>query len=261
MVYYSFFGVKVYLKLVLVCCLEGIEVKLYIYLFIGNFYEDIVKVYVDFGLFMVDICIVNEVVCVFFYLEIVKLFEQKFEYLLVGQFNLWQDLEEMINFEICQVKVGKEVWMILKMNSLQDICMIKKLYEVSQVGVKVQMIIRGICCLVFGKKGWSENIYVVSIVDCYLEYVWVFVFYYVGEDCMYLFLVDWMVCNFSYWVEMVFLIYDENIKVEIMELLQLQLVDNVKVCVLDEFLSNIYYQLGNDLVICFQVEIYYSVKR
>ncbi|WP_367389317.1 polyphosphate kinase 1 [Lewinella sp. LCG006] len=260
-VHYSFPGVKVHSKLALVRRLEGKDAKLYAYLATGNFHEDTAKVYADFGLFTADERIVNEVARVFSYLETVKMPETPFEHLLVGQFNLRENLEKKIDFEIQQAKAGKEAWMILKMNSLQDPRMIKKLYQASQAGVKIKMIIRGICCLVPGKKGWSENIHAISIVDRYLEHARVFVFHHGGEDQMYLSSADWMTRNLSYRVETAFPIYDENIKVEIMESLQLQLNDNVKARVLDESLSNTYYQSGNDLAIRSQVETYFSAKR
>ncbi len=260
-VHYSFPGVKVHSKLALVRRLEGAQAKLYTYLSTGNFHEDTAKVYADFGLFTADTRIANEVARVFSYLETVKLPEQQFEHLLVGQFNLREDLERKIDYEIRQAKAGKAAWMIMKMNSLQDTRMINKLYEASKAGVKVQMIIRGICCLVAGKKGWSENIHAVSIVDRFLEHARVFVFHHGGEDQMYLSSADWMVRNLSYRVETAFPIYDENIKVEIMESLQLQLADNVKARILDKDLSNQYYQSGSDLEIRSQVETYYTVKR
>lgn len=261
-VHYSFPGVKVHSKLALVRRLENNkEAKLYSYLATGNFHEDTAKVYGDFGLFTADERIVNEVARVFSYLETVKIPETPFEHLLVGQFNLRENLEKKIDFEIQQAKAGKEAWMILKMNSLQDPRMIKKLYQASQAGVKIKMIIRGICCLVPGKKGWSENIHAISIVDRYLEHARVFVFHHGGEDQMYLSSADWMTRNLSYRVETAFPIYDENIKVEIMESLQLQLGDNVKARILDESLSNTYYQSGNDLAIRSQIETYYSAKR
>lgn len=260
-VHYSFPGVKVHSKLALVRRLEGKEAKLYAYLATGNFHEDTAKIYADFGLFTADDRIVNEVARVFSYLETVKIPETPFEHLLVGQFNLRENLEKKIDFEIQQAKAGKEAWMILKMNSLQDQRMIKKLYEASQAGVKIKMIIRGICCLVPGKKGWSENIHAISIVDRYLEHARVFVFHHGGEDQMYLSSADWMTRNLSYRVETAFPIYDEDIKVEIMESLQLQLNDNVKARILDESLSNTYYQSGNDLAIRSQIETYFSAKR
>jgi polyphosphate kinase len=260
-VHYSFPGVKVHSKLALVRRVEGKDAKLYAYLATGNFHEDTAKVYADFGLFTADERIVNEVARVFSYLETVKIPETPFEHLLVGQFNLRENLEKKIDFEIQQAKAGKEAWMILKMNSLQDSRMIKKLYQASQAGVKIKMIIRGICCLVPGKKGWSENIHAISIVDRYLEHARVFVFHHGGEDQMYLSSADWMTRNLSYRVETAFPIYDENIKVEIMESLQLQLSDNVKARILDESLSNTYYQSGNDLAIRSQVETYFSAKR
>lgn len=260
-VHYSFPGVKVHSKLALVRRMEGKKARMYAYLSTGNFHEDTAKIYADFGLFTADKRIVSEVARVFSYLETVKIPETPFQHLLVGQFNLREDLEKKIDFEIKQAKAGKPAWMILKMNSLQDTRMIRKLYEASQAGVEVKMIVRGICCLVPGKKGWSENIHAISIVDRFLEHARVFVFHHGGEDQIYLSSADWMTRNLSYRVETAFPIYDENLKIEIMESLQLQLNDNVKARVLDQNLSNTYYQSGSDLAIRSQVETYFSAKR
>ena len=260
-VHYSFPGVKVHSKLALVRRIDGNEANLYAYLATGNFHEDTAKVYADFGLFTADPRLVNEVARVFSYLETVKLPDQPFQHLLVGQFNLREGLEEKINYEIKQAKAGKPAWMILKMNSLQDLRMIEKLYEASRAGVKIQLIIRGICCLVPGKKGWSENIKAISIVDRYLEHARVFVFHHGGEDQLYLSSADWMVRNLSYRIETAFPIYDPTIKAEIMETLQVQLSDNVKARVLNQSLSNTYHHSGSDLAIRSQVEIYYTIKR
>jgi polyphosphate kinase len=234
---------------------------MYAYLSTGNFHEDTAKIYADLGIFTADERLVNEVARVFSYLETVKLPEQPFEHLLVGQFNLRTALEEKIDYEIEQAKAGKPASMILKMNSLQDRRMIAKLYEASQAGVKIDMVIRGICCLVPGKKGWSENVHAISIVDRYLEHARVFVFHHGGEEQIYLSSADFMTRNLSYRIETAFPVYDPDIKAEILEVLQLQLTDNVKARVLDEGLTNTYFKSGEDLAIRSQIETYYHVKR
>ncbi|MEL7222314.1 MAG: polyphosphate kinase 1, partial [Bacteroidota bacterium] len=212
-VHYSFPGVKVHSKLALVRRTEeNGKGQLYAYLSTGNFHEDTAKIYADFGLFTADTRLVNEVARVFSYLETVKLPEQKFEHLLVGQFNLREALVKKIDFEIAQAKQGKPASMILKMNSLQDRMMINKLYEASEAGVKIQLIVRGINCLISNKKGWSENIHTISIVDRFLEHARVFVFHHGGEQQMYLSSADWMERNLSYRIETCFPVYDLKLK-------------------------------------------------
>lgn len=128
---------------------------------------------------------------------------------------MWSGFEVMFKQEIKYVKVGCKVYVIFKMNSLEDFGMIEKVYEVCQAGVKVQLIVCGICCVVLDVEGVSENLEVISIVDCFLEYVWVYIFGNGGEECLFFVLVDWMICNLDCWVEVVFLVYDEKICEEI----------------------------------------------
>lgn len=260
-VHYSFPGVKVHSKLALVRRLEGFGSRMYAYLSTGNFHEDTAKVYSDFGVFTANKKIVSEVTRVFSFLETVKVPAHGFEHLLVGQFNLRTKLEELIDFEIEQVKQNKKAEIILKMNSLQDSAMIKKLYAASQQGVKIKLIIRGICCLVPGIKGISENIEAISIVDRFLEHARVFIFHHAGKELMYLSSADWMVRNLSHRVETTFPIYDEKIRKQIKDIINIQLSDNVKARVLDKDLSNTYYRDDSDLAIRSQLETYFYIKR
>ncbi|MDX1939256.1 MAG: polyphosphate kinase 1 [Saprospiraceae bacterium] len=260
-VHYSFPGVKVHSKLALVRRDEEQGSKLYTYLSTGNFHEDTAKVYTDFGLFTADERITKEVARVFSFLETIKLPELDFEHLLVGKFNLRTGLEELIDYEIAEAKSGKRAEMILKMNSIQDMPMIQKLYEASKAGVKIKLIIRGICCLVPGIKGLSENIEAISIVDRYLEHARVFIFHHSGEERLYLSSADWMVRNLTYRVETAFPVYAENLKKEIKKYIQIQLNDNVKARVLDKTLSNQYRRNTTDIVIRSQLETYDTIKR
>jgi polyphosphate kinase len=203
----------------------------------------------------------NEVARVFNYLETVKVPAQEFKHLLVGQFNLRRDLNSLIDQEIANAKAKKEAKIILKMNSLQDQEMIAKLYEASQAGVKIQLIVRGIMCLVPQLKGYSENIEAISIVDRYLEHARVFIFHNDGKEQIYFSSADWMVRNLSHRIETAFPIYDEKIKQEIKELIDLQLQDNVKARILDGEHKNEYKKSGSDLAIQSQIETYYYFKR
>lgn len=260
-VHYSFPGVKVHSKLALVRRIEGKQARMYAYLATGNFHEDTVKVYSDFGLFTSDQRLVNEVVRVFSFLETMKAPSQPFKHLLVGQFNLRSELERLIDFEIKQAKSGHKAEIILKINSLEDEHMIQRLYKASQAGVQIRMIVRGICCLVPGEPGLSENIQAVSIVDRYLEHARVFYFHHNGEEKTYLSSVDWMVRNLNYRIETTFPIYDIHLKTEIKDFLDIQLSDNVKSRLLDKELSNRYNKNDSDISIRSQLETYFYIRR
>lgn len=261
LVHYSFPGVKVHSKLALVRRMEGSGSRMYAYLSTGNFHEGTAKIYSDFGLFTTDPRLVSEVGRVFSYLETAQVPQQDFEHLLVGQFNLRKELENLIEYEIEQAEQGKPAKITLKMNSLQDQQMIERLYRASRKGVEIQMIIRGICSLVPGKKGFSENIQAISIVDRFLEHARVFIFHHSGEEKIYLSSADWMVRNLSYRIETTFPVYDENIRQQVKDFIDIQLNDNVKSRTLDESLSNIYRRDGSDIPIRSQFETYYHIKR
>ena len=258
---YSFPGVKVHAKIALVRRLEATGPKIYTYLSTGNFHEGTAKVYADFGLFTAHEGITNEVARVFSFLETVKVPPAPFEHLLVGQFNLRTRLMALIDHEIEQAKAGNKAKIILKMNSIQDQDIIKKLYEASNAGVQIKMIVRGICCIVPGIKGYSENIEIVSIVDRFLEHARVFMFHHSGERKLYLSSADWMVRNLSHRLETAFPIYDEALRREIFSYLNIQLADNVKARILDKEFKNEYAKGGADLATRSQLDIYYYNKR
>ncbi|MEM9992088.1 MAG: polyphosphate kinase 1, partial [Bacteroidota bacterium] len=260
-VHYSFPGVKVHSKIALVRRQEGNNFRLYSYLSTGNFHEDTAKIYSDLGIFTADERLTKEVGRVFAYLETVKVPEQRFEHLLVGQFNLRRGLVDLIDQEIEHAKAGRKAEIILKMNSLQDRPMIKKLYEASQQGVKIKLIIRGICSLIPGLEGWSENIQAISIVDRFLEHARIFVFHNNGEEQVYMSSADWMVRNLSYRIEVAFPIYCQEVKQEIKNFINIQLNDNVKARILDEAQQNNYHHGNADIAIRSQIETYYHIKR
>ncbi|PHI18917.1 polyphosphate kinase 1 [Lewinellaceae bacterium SD302] len=260
-VHYSFPGVKVHSKLGLVRRYHNGQEKIYNYLSTGNFHEDTAKIYSDFGLFTADERLTNEVSRVFSFLETVNVPQLNFEHLLVGQFNLRPDLEALIDFETAEAKAGRPARILLKMNSLQDELMIQKLYDAGRAGVKVQMIIRGICCLIPGIPGVSDNIHAVSIVDRYLEHARVFNFHHAGAEKMYLSSADFMTRNLSHRIETTFPIYDEEIKKIIRYCLDLQLSDNQKARLLSDQQGNPYYKGGSNLPVTSQEETYHYLKR
>ncbi len=232
---YSIPGLKVHTKTALVIRKDG--KKDFAYLSTGNFNENTAKVYVDYGYFTTNEQIIEELKALFNYLEH-KVSDFEFKQLLVGQFNLNSELKRLIQQEIDNVDKGGKGYMLLKMNGLQDREMIERLYRASQKGVKIDIILRGVCCLKPNQK-YSKNIRVVRIVDQFLEHARAFYFYNNGDDLLYLSSADWMNRNLHRRVECAFPILDEEAKKELLDVLNIQLADNVSARLLDENLNNI----------------------
>lgn len=260
-VHYSFPGVKVHSKLALVRRMENGKPRLYAYLATGNFHEETAQVYSDFGVFTTDPRLTAEVSNVFSFLENIKPPRQEFEHLFVGKFNLRPALYALIDHEIAEAKAGKTARILIKTNSIEDKDVIRKLYEASGAGVKIQLIVRGICCLVPGVEGESDNIEIISIVDRFLEHARVFVFHHSGAEKMFLSSADLMQRNLNFRIETAFPVYDEDIKKEIMDLLNLQLEDNVKARMIDRFDRNEYRRGNSDIPVRAQLETYFHFKR
>ena len=151
-------------------------------------------------------------------------------------------LGDMIDVEIKNAKAGGEAYIILKLNNLVDEDLIERLYKASRAGVKIQMIIRGICSLVPGVKGVSENIEVISILDRYLEHTRILVFGNGGDESMYISSADWMGRNLDRRVEVAAPIFDTQIKADIRKTLDFQLKDNQKARVIGAKQQNRYVE-------------------
>lgn len=260
-VQYSMPGLKVHSKTAIVRRIEDGKGKLYAYLSTGNFHENTAKIYSDLGLFTADDRLVNEAARLMTYLETRQLPDRGFEYLMVGQFELKEKLIGLIDREIKNHNAGKPSGMILKMNSLQDHEMIDKLYEASQAGVKIKLIVRGICSLVPGVTGISENIKAISIVDRFLEHARVFIFNNDNNEDIYLSSADWMVRNLHRRVETVFPILDKQVAKFIRDIINIQLNDNVKARYIHFKKNNHYKKNRNDIAIRSQIETYFYIKR
>lgn len=260
-VHYSFPGVKVHSKLALIRRVEDGKPRLYTYLSTGNFHEETAQVYSDFSLFTADPRLTGEVSNVFSFLENIKPPRQEFEHLLVGKFNLRPALDDLIDYEIEAARQKKPAHIVIKVNSLEDKEIIRKLYAASQAGVKIQLIIRGICCLVPGIKGLSENIEIISIVDRFLEHARVFIFHHGGAEKMYLSSADLMQRNLSFRIETTFPVYDPDLKKEIKTLIDLQINDNVKARIIDQHDRNEYRRSASDIPVRTQLETYFYFKR
>jgi len=232
-------GMKVHSKLAWVQRKEDGGLRNYAYIGTGNFHEGTAGVYADDGLLTADPRLADEVEKVFeFFNQNYK--HHKYEHLVVSPFYMRDHFTQNINREIELAKQGKNAWMILKMNSLIDPKMMKKLYEAGQAGVKIQLIVRGIFGLQINLPHYSENITAISIVDKYLEHSRIFLFGNNGKENMYISSADWMTRNLNRRVEVACPIYDENIKNELKQMLQIQLKDNSKSRILDLKLSNEY---------------------
>lgn len=260
-VYYSIPGIKVHAKMAIVRRIEDEKPNIYAYLSTGNFHEVTAKIYSDIGIFTRDTRITNEVTRLFSFLETQKQPSQPFEHLLVGKFGMKEQLIKLIRKEVKIAKSGKKALIVLKLNSLQDPMMIDELYRASNAGVKIKLIIRGICSLQPGIPGLSENIEAVSIVDRFLEHARIFVFFNGGKRDIYISSADWMVRNLDHRIETVLPIYDENIRGIILDLIRIQLADNVKARMIHYKLNNTYKSDSDDLAIRSQTETYYYMKR
>jgi len=235
-------GLKVHAKLALV--MRKGDKKDYAFLSTGNFNEKTAKIYADHGLFTSDEIIISELKQLFDYLEN-QTEGYEFQNLLVGKFNLRKNLLELIDQEIENVKNGHKGYIILKMNGLQERKMITKLYEASEKGVQIDLIIRGICCLK-PNKTYAKNIRVIRIVDQFLEHARVFYFHNTGEDILYLSSADWMNRNLHRRIECAFPIKNEKIKKELLDILNIQLLDNVSARILDGKLNNLPIPTNNN---------------
>lgn len=262
-VIYSLPGIKVHSKLLLIRRKEGRGFRHFGFLSTGNFNEDTAKIYCDYGLFTTDLGLVDEMVSIFKHVETGQTLTTDFKHILVGQYNLRSELIQLIDFEIEQAKNGQPAEIILKMNSIQDRAMVEKLYEAGKAGVRIKLMVRGICCVVPGIQNLSHNIEAISIVDRYLEHARVFYFYAGGKEKIYLSSADWMVRNLTFRIETAFPVTDPALKEEIIDNLQIQWSDNVKARILDEKLSNRYRDNGSQELIRSQEELYryYRKKR
>lgn len=259
-VIYSFPGIKVHAKMALVIRKTDSGFEKYGYFSTGNFHEGTAKIYSDFGLFTTDKRLTNEAQRVFSYLENKTLPKTEFRYLLVGQFNMRQKFIELVRKEIENAKSGKKAYIILKMNSIQEPEIINLLYEASQSGVEIKMIIRGICSLVPGVKGVSDNISAISILDRYLEHSRVFVFGNNGKEKVYFSSADWMERNLYRRIEIAFPVIDPALKKIVKDILELQWKDNIKARSLDHKKSNNYI-INDEIGIQSQKETYFYFKR
>lgn len=240
---YSFPIVKVHAKIALVTreipTENGPQITQYAFLSTGNFNEKTAQLYADHGFFTHNQEMTAELEEVFSHLSDRSYQPPPFRHILVAGLGMKLALFGKIDQEIANKQAGGRAHIILKLNNLEDPEMIDKLYEASQAGVIIDLIIRGICCLRPGLTGISENITITRIVDRYLEHARVLYFFQGGKEEIYLSSADWMRRNLNRRIEVGFPITDTKMKAELIHMLQIQLSDNTSAVFINENLENV----------------------
>ncbi|MDP3913174.1 MAG: polyphosphate kinase 1 [Bacteroidota bacterium] len=253
-------GLKIHSKLAWIQRKEKNGLRNYAYIGTGNFHEGTARVYADKGLMTADPQIGNDVANMFeFFKHTYNHFN--FEQIIVSPFSMRNFFIHKIDQEIANARKGKKAYMILKMNSLIDKKMIDKLYEASQAGVKIQLIIRGIFGMKIDDPILCKNIEAISIVDKFLEHTRVFLFANGGKEDIYISSADWMPRNLDRRIEVACPINSPEIKSELKELLRIQLRDNTKARILDSDLSNQYNNQNNGSRYRAQEDYYNYIKK
>lgn len=238
-VIYSYPDIKVHSKILYIEREKDGETMRYAYIGTGNFNEHTAKLYTDFALMTAHKKITKDLKNVFMVLE-KDLIVPKTKALLVAPFSARRVFTELVEREIELANAGKKGLIILKMNSLEDKSMIKELYKASNAGVKVRLLIRGMCCLIPGIKGQSENIHITSIVDRFLEHGRVYIFGNDGDEKVFFGSADWMTRNLTHRIEVVTPILDPDHKKTIRDIVDIELADNVKARIIDAEQRNEY---------------------
>ncbi|WP_250437303.1 polyphosphate kinase 1 [Hanstruepera flava] len=240
-------GLKVHSKMCVIERDENEKSRRYGFISTGNFNESTAKIYTDYTLFTADQKILKDINKVFSFFETnYRIF--RYKHIITSPHYTEKALFKLIDTEIIKVKIGKPGRIRLKMNSLSSYKMVDKLYEASRAGVKIQMVVRGICCLIPGVPEMSENIEVISIVDKFLEHTRLYIF---GEDSdakIYISSADWMTRNIENRVEVSCPIYDTDIKQELIDNFNIYWSANVKARILNETQNNEYKKRKQPIV-------------
>ncbi len=253
---------KVHSKLFLIARKEQNKIVKYAHIGTGNFNGDTSRIYTDHCLLTADPRITDEVDEMFdFYFNNLK--RKAFKHLIVSPFQMRKRLLQLINKEINNARSGREAWITLKLNNLVDAEMIKKLYDASAEGVIIKLIIRGICSLVAGVKGLSDNIEAISIVDKFLEHSRVFVFSNNNAPKYFISSGDWMARNLDHRSEVTVQIYDKEIEQQLQQIINTLWADNTKARILGSKQDNEYRKPDKKKPVRAQEHIYdlFKTKR
>ncbi|RDY58350.1 polyphosphate kinase 1 [Flagellimonas nanhaiensis] len=254
-------GLKVHSKICMVEREEAEGIKRYGFVSTGNFNESTAKIYTDYTLFTSHEGILKDMSKVFDFFE-TNYKINKYKHLVVSPHYTKATFIKLIENEIENAKAGKEAFIKIKMNSFTSYKMVDKLYEASRAGVKVQLIIRGICCLIPGVEGMSENIEAISVVDKFLEHPRLFIFGNQGDPKVYISSADWMTRNLDFRVEVGCPIYDEDIKQELLDTFDISWRDNLKARVFSDQQDNAYkIRNENEVELRSQFELYHYYQN
>ncbi|MCR9772500.1 polyphosphate kinase 1 [Vibrio harveyi] len=253
-------GLKIHSKLLLISRREEGEIVRYAHIGTGNFHEKTARIYTDFAMLTADQEITNEVRNVFGYIEN-PYRPVRFNHLIVSPRNSRKQLYRLIDGEIANAKAGKKAALTIKVNNLVDKGIVNKLYGASNAGVKINMIIRGMCSLVPGIEGVSENIRIISIVDRFLEHPRVVITHNDGDPQVYISSADWMTRNIDHRIEVAAPVRDPRLKQRIIDITNIHFTDTVKARLIDKEMSNSYVPRGNRKKVRSQVAIYDYLKN
>ncbi len=251
-------GLKVHAKVALITRKEEGKVVDYALVGTGNFNEETARVYADHILMTSNPRVTGEVRKLFDFLE-TNYRTHQYHDLMVSPFDMRRALHKLIRREIKNAQAGKTAYIDVKLNSLVDLELIHLLYDASRAGVKVRLIVRGICSLVPGLPGISENIEVVSIIDRYLEHSRIFFFANGGNERCYLSSGDWMTRNLDFRVEVAMPVVDDAVRAELRYYFNLQLRDTSKARILNSAQDNQYRRGARNHRA--QVDIYQWLSR
>ncbi len=248
-------GLKIHAKLFIISRLEGERVVRYAHIGTGNFNERTARTYTDYSLLTADPRITNEVRRVFNFIEN-PYRPVHFDYLMVSPQNSRQLLYQLIDNEIANAQHGIDASITLKINNLVDAGLIDRLYTASGVGVKVNLLVRGMCSLIPELPELSENIRIYSILDRFLEHDRVYIFENAGDKKVFLSSADWMTRNIDNRIEVGVVILDPNVKSQILEIINILFSDTMKMRIINKELNNSYRPRGNRRKVRAQLAIY-----
>lgn len=248
-------GLKVHSKICVIERNENNKIKRYGFISTGNFNESTAKVYTDVTLFTSHQHILKDCMRIFEFFEI-NYRVHRYKHLIVSPHYTRSRFVKLIDREIVHALAGRKTYIKLKMNSLSDIEMIDKLYEASRAGVKIQLEVRGICSLIPGIAGMSDNIEAISIVDNYLEHSRIYIFGNAGQTEVYISSADFMTRNLDGRVEVTCPIYDQEIKNELIDNFDIGWKGNVKARFHSYKLDNKYRMRNHNPVFRAQLETY-----
>lgn len=257
---YGLTDYKVHSKICLVKRIEKRKAVYYANLATGNFNEKTARIYCDHSIFTAKKEITADLLKLFNALN-KRTVVKGFKHLIVSPLESRNKIYGLIDREIKIAKSGKPAYMILKVNSLADEGVVEKLYDASNAGVKIRLIVRGICCLVPGVVGFSENITVISIIDKFLEHARVFIFGNNGKEEMFLSSADLMSRNFEHRVEVGFPVLDDEVRQEIKDIIDFQLQDNVKARDINHLNNNKYHKNRLSTKVRAQIQTYNYLKN